>query len=369
MKSRVIISLSILAVMSAPLSVGGVDLSGRVRGIAVSDDAVWVAVNNAAVKIDKVSGERVNFPFDESNLTNGTCMTDVAILADNDVWFTCGNAGVGHYDGSAMTFTNPSGANSGASWDILAIDHSGSLWAAAAYGGMWKLTGDQWEKKYDCHASDVYSAYHNNGLAFDALGTLWWSANQTADSFGYCDAASGWVAINNFTDFTSSRTSMTIDEDGNKWIGIRGPQLVKYAANGDVSSVKLNVQIDDGVYNIPVYDLQTGPDGRVWAAVKQSLYAVTTDGVVTETAIPVPDDDNIVCFKHDGEAIWIGTVQHGLFKWENGGLQRVNLSAGVEAVTADSESADAAVYDIMGRKVDNPQPGNLYISNGKKFVK
>lgn len=32
------------------------------------------------------------------------------------------------------------------------------------------------------------------------------------------------------------------------------------------------------------------------------------------------------------------------------------------------EDADAPVYDLMGRRVDSPQPGQIYIRAGKKFT-
>ena len=33
-----------------------------------------------------------------------------------------------------------------------------------------------------------------------------------------------------------------------------------------------------------------------------------------------------------------------------------------------SDDADALVYDLMGRRVDSPQPGQIYIRAGKKFT-
>ena len=34
----------------------------------------------------------------------------------------------------------------------------------------------------------------------------------------------------------------------------------------------------------------------------------------------------------------------------------------------ETQSKDDSVYDLMGRKVELPQKGNVYIQNGKKFV-
>lgn len=43
-------------------------------------------------------------------------------------------------------------------------------------------------------------------------------------------------------------------------------------------------------------------------------------------------------------------------------------TAGIESVRVDGDSDSDAVYDLMGRRADNPAPGQVYISQGKKFI-
>lgn len=43
-------------------------------------------------------------------------------------------------------------------------------------------------------------------------------------------------------------------------------------------------------------------------------------------------------------------------------------TSGVESVTADVHAGDDAVYDLLGRKVERPQPGQVYIVKGKKVL-
>ena len=41
----------------------------------------------------------------------------------------------------------------------------------------------------------------------------------------------------------------------------------------------------------------------------------------------------------------------------------------IESVTAETvRHADDTIYDLMGRRVDKPQPGTIYIRNGQKFI-
>ncbi len=42
--------------------------------------------------------------------------------------------------------------------------------------------------------------------------------------------------------------------------------------------------------------------------------------------------------------------------------------AGIENTVVDSKQSNDNIYDLHGRMVANPQPGSLYIRNGKKFV-
>lgn len=41
---------------------------------------------------------------------------------------------------------------------------------------------------------------------------------------------------------------------------------------------------------------------------------------------------------------------------------------GVEEITASTNDENAPIYDVMGRRVLNPQAGGVYIQNGKKFI-
>lgn len=43
-------------------------------------------------------------------------------------------------------------------------------------------------------------------------------------------------------------------------------------------------------------------------------------------------------------------------------------SAGIDCVTIDGKAQDNNIYDLFGRKVDTPVPGNIYIQNGKKYI-
>lgn len=43
-------------------------------------------------------------------------------------------------------------------------------------------------------------------------------------------------------------------------------------------------------------------------------------------------------------------------------------SAGIEGVTSDFKVKDNIIYDLFGRKIETPIPGNIYIRNGEKYI-
>lgn len=46
----------------------------------------------------------------------------------------------------------------------------------------------------------------------------------------------------------------------------------------------------------------------------------------------------------------------------------LNGSSGIENIPAENKDCDAPIYDLFGRKVNVPQPGNIYIQSGKKIL-
>lgn len=367
----------ITSLFYAPLcfvAVSGAELGGdwRINRIAVAGDDLWLAAETGVVRYDKATGLSEVFPLEGYESGSWRRVVDVAAVAGDDVWVACGTAGVAHYDGVAMTFSNEVKADSYRSCDRIVAGSGGTMWAALGYGGFWCYDGESWTQKYQYGGSDIYSSYHNTGLVIEEHGTPWWTAIVASDGFGYCDAESGWVSLSRGNPYLNGTTpqSLAIDGDGSKWIGCNWPQIIKYDLNGDVEIISLTTISGDGDYAVPVYEVQIGPDSRVWGCYKSSLYSVTGKDDVECIDIPIPDGDAILSFKHDGDAIWIGTREHGLYRWAGGELTHLDLSAGIADIQADDsvQDDDAPVYDIMGRRVEHRQPGQLYIRAGKKFV-
>ena len=42
--------------------------------------------------------------------------------------------------------------------------------------------------------------------------------------------------------------------------------------------------------------------------------------------------------------------------------------SGIDGIGTEGGSENAVLYDLFGRKVTNPVPGTIYISNGRKVI-
>ena len=60
---------------------------------------------------------------------------------------------------------------------------------------------------------------------------------------------------------------------------------------------------------------------------------------------------------------------HKLTKADQNFLFYINLgsTSGLNEIKADH--SNGTIYDLLGRPVNEPQPGNIYIQNGRKFIK
>lgn len=374
--SSIIIPMAV--VVSAQISqADGLPLTQTmISDIEIEGDNLWLAQGATIIKRDKISREQLKYVVSDENNDGLKSVRNITVKSAGDVWFSCTASGVGHYDGEGFEVTNPATSVSrSAQCQYVAVDNDGAVWVACGMRGFYKRDGVYWTKVYEYGGGDMYAAYINTGMAFDDDNQLWWCANQSVDGFGYCSAGAGWYCISSVESYRETYdnctyNTMTIDSRGNKWLGLQYPAVMKHSADGSNELFSLAVGSSDGTPKGSVFDAQIGPDGRVWVAHQDALYAFTGKDDIERIELPFSDDGvRIRSFKHDGDGIWIGTAAHGLFLWRAGQLESVDLSAGISDVMADEAAySDVSVYDIMGRRVESTIPGNLYISAGRKFI-
>ena len=61
--------------------------------------------------------------------------------------------------------------------------------------------------------------------------------------------------------------------------------------------------------------------------------------------------------------------EHKLTKADKNDLFYINLTSTSGLNEIKTDRTDGTIYDLLGRPVNKPQPGNIYIQNGRKFIK
>lgn len=140
-----------------------------------------------------------------------------------------------------------------------------------------------------------------------------------------------------------------------------------YAISGNCSNSHGSATIN-GVTHTDCLKMESKTSIKFTIAEEMTLTLVFADGSVPNIKI---DGEKVSA---SGSSIITRTLPagaHELTKADSHYLFYINLSGGSSAVkilTADDED-DAPLYDLQGRRVVRPQSGNVYIRNGKKFLK
>ena len=147
----------------------------------------------------------------------------------------------------------------------------------------------------------------------------------------------------------------------------RKPSNPFYTISGNCSNSHGSATIN-GVTHTDCLKMETKTSIKFTIAEEMTLTLVFADGSVPNIKI---DGEKVSA---SGSSIITRTLlagAHELTKADSHYLFYINLTGGSSAVkilTADDEG-DAPLYDLQGRRVVRPQSGNVYIRNGKKFLK
>ncbi|PYP91766.1 MAG: hypothetical protein DMG65_06290 [Candidatus Angelobacter sp. Gp1-AA117] len=75
----------------------------------------------------------------------------------------------------------------------------------------------------------------------------------------------------------------------------------------------------------PVSDLAAGTDGTMWFLVRNAIYQADKQGNISRIAATVPEPQKI--YADRSGSLWIGTMNHGVYKWVNGKIISYSVAA------------------------------------------
>lgn len=227
-----------------------------------------------------------------------------------------------------------------------------------------------------------------NAFTFDHDGKLWFGGMNilSNDVFGYYTESTGVVQIKGINNISA----MATDRNGNIWMSTKKSGIVMYDGKTFTKFTAADYDIPTNCTNSLIID----KDNKIWFGADK--YLISYDGTnFDKHPIPSPRDNDMICsLLADGDKIWIGSSYSGLYKYNNGEKTHVDAysrllptektdststapkkddtwsDSDVTTVNTVKQKPDSAeVYDLSGLKVTYPEKGNVYISNGRKFIK
>lgn len=304
------------------------DTVNKIKDIAIDKkNNVWVALNFTDTCILKIS-DKDTVAFLTSNCPiERNSITDIATDENNVLWVGT-EKGLFSYDGSNWENFNEEGMPvKGEYISHIAVDSQNNLWLNVYDKGLIKFDGKTWSE-YTQDNSPLPANFIRS-IAIDKEDRIWiasGSKHLNSEPTGglTCFDGKNWKTYTKENSGLPSNTitSIAIDANGNIWLGTYG-----------------NVGVT--MFN--------GND-------RWEIFNTFNSGIA----------DN------DIAGISIDQLRNTI--WMNGFRSRGISVAQIDGNTtginaAKTKACNSAIYDLSGLKVAHPEKGNVYISNGRKFIK
>jgi len=351
-------------------------------GVAVdNNNNVWVGTDAGVAKFDGSSTWTIYTTTDGLPSDIISC---VGVDANNNVWIGTEGDGVAKFNGSTWTkYTFADGLCDNGIYYIAGAPN-GDVWFASSNAGVSKLSGTTWTTytEADGLPTDEGFIAAVKYITFNAGGYPW------------CGTYKGAAVFNgtSFTNYdpitypllTSSVTSIAVDANDNRWIGVEEYGFLKMnSSNVWVAYYDTNAV---GLDHEGVKDLKFDSNQNLWAGIQKKYGSLivggitkyngtdwvsydTTDGLVSPEVYRIDIDNN--------DNIWIAT---------GGGLSKFADNVGIEENASDASlkiypnpvndylnidgiySGTAEISDLTGRMVLSQTISSPVKINTEKLV-
>jgi ligand-binding sensor domain-containing protein/serine phosphatase RsbU (regulator of sigma subunit) len=290
------------------------------------DGTVWIGTRGGGVSSFK--GGRFATLHEKDGLANDT-VTALTEAPDGAMWFGTDGGGVSRYDVATAHFTTVKAGLSDPSVSALYADADGTVWIGTLDGL------DRWHGGTVSHLP-VTGTVH--ALLRESGGNLWIAAQDGIRRLSPPGSAAASASAEGTP--TPFGTLMKLDGDGTHHFEA-GAFLEDREGNlwAGMETIGL-VQLQDGKVTTFGTDFfwTTFLDahGTLWLGGDPGVFTVVGDRIA-----PVPGMANasvIGMAQGAGDAIWLGTTAHGLYRYENG------KPTGVGDISSQAEGSIRSLY-------------------------
>ncbi len=279
----------------------------------------------------------------------GEYVVEVFEDSKKNLWFGTLEKGVAQYDGTSLHYlTTKDGLPSNRVVSIVE-DDQGTLWfgtgsGIASYDGATFTTYSE----ADGLCSDMIST-----LLIDQNGLLWigtWGGvctfNGTTFETFTLPKPKITTPINKDTE--NWITGIIEDKHGNIWFGRDGYGATKFDGNDFTFHLK-----KDGLYSNHLTEIQEGREGVIWFASRiaekdnadpekrSGLGGITTFNGTSYTHFPdiagLHNGDSYEIFMDRSENMWIGTVEHGIYRFDGTTFENFKVPISIMSMVQDTE--------------------------------
>ncbi|CUT01972.1 two-component regulator propeller domain-containing protein [Candidatus Kryptonium thompsonii] len=240
-----------------------------VLSVAFEGDYVWLGTTNGLVKLNRFTGEKINYNKSTSGLPSDYVR---AILIDSQGHKWIGTyGGLAKFDGVRWTVYNTS--NLGLPSDnvyAIAVDSDGNKWIGTGKG-LAKFDGVRWTV-YNTSNSDLPSD-NVYAIAIDGQGNKW--IGTWGGGVAKFDGVK-WTLYNTSNSGLPSNNVYTIviDSNGNKWIGTDGGVAKFDGANWIVYNAS-----NSGLPSDNIYAIAMDSEGTKWIGTNGGVTVYRENGV------------------------------------------------------------------------------------------
>ena len=363
------------------------ETSPTIYDIAVGSDYVWGAYPKGAIRWNKQNQSYT--VFTEANGLIDSNVTAVEIDHDGNVWFGS-QTGLSRYDGTQWSHYTDSNGLVDNNVLSLSIGPNGEVIVGSG-DGLSIYDGSSWslfEHNYITDPNDCLS-YGVHDAAIDSNGNIWKSSESAyvcyfngtlwnvlshegysvnADRFEISDNGDMWFAgvyhqnkqgvmlleaadgtWRHFTEadglLDDETTSVTIDKNGEAWIGING--FSKRGVSHYDGNSWISYSLSDGYYGNGVHDIQADDAGDIWTGNNYNMSRFHDNSWKAYLAGPPSGFAYEMTFDPNGH-LWMSIYRNGVVEYD--GQKWVHY-------TKANGLAGDHVYDILA-----DQNGNLWFA-------
>ena len=296
-----------------------------------SNGALWIGTYGGGLM--KLQSNTLVY-YNEENGISGQFISEITQDQEDRVWVGT-EKGLFYFNGTAFTRYEQEPVNS-SFISALFVDSSQKLWIGTADGDLFVIDNDQLTKL----ETNFLSRSFISSIIEDNLGALWFGLNRGGIARYYQDK----FEYSNHEEHESPLSQGEVltllqDKEGSLWIGHQATGLHRIR-----NEQFTPVGTFEGLSNNKAMSLAESPGGDMWIGTSSGLNLLKNNQPTSFKHQEKFDGLHILAVAVNGDSVWVGTMEKGLFLLTNDTISSFTVNEGLP-----SNSVFGLNFDSVGR--------------------